>query len=101
MAQAMITFDEMEAQLFQHRMEELFQKAYAKGVEDGRTKFSYPPVLTNKHLVEILQVKLPTVNKIVGNPTFPKLKEIRARYPRDEVFLWIDRNTTYIENYLS
>lgn len=94
MARSIITFDELEAQLFAVRMEELFRKAYEKGVEDGRTKFSYPPILTNAHLAEILQVKPATVAKVTADPSFPKLKEIRARYPRDEVFEWIKRNTS-------
>lgn len=56
MPKTVITFDELEANLFKARMEELFRQAYEKGVEDGMKRYSYPPVLTNKHLAEILQI---------------------------------------------
>ncbi|WP_419882758.1 hypothetical protein ACN6MY_03550 [Peribacillus sp. B-H-3] len=96
MPRTSITFDELEANLFQSRMEELFQKAYEKGVEDGMKRFSYPPTLTNKHLAEILQIAPPTVLKVTANPTFPRLQTIKARYPRDQVFEWIKANSTNI-----
>ncbi|MFL0365339.1 helix-turn-helix domain-containing protein [Pseudobacillus sp. 179-B 2D1 NHS] len=98
MSKAIITFDELEANLFSARMEELFQQAYEKGVDDGMKRFSYPPVLTNKHLAEILQIKPPTVTKVTSNPSFPRLKNIQARYPRDEVFEWIKRNTSFLND---
>jgi hypothetical protein len=97
MPQTMITFDELEANLFKHRLEELFRQAYEKGVEDGMKKYSYPPVLTNKHLAEILQVAPPTVIKITANPTFPRLQTIKARYPRDAVFAWIEANSNQLK----
>lgn len=96
MPKSIITFDEMEANLFMGRMEKLFQQAYEKGVEDGMRKFSYPPILLNTHIAEILQIKMPTVNKITNHPSFPRLNNIRARYPRDQVFAWIEDNTTYL-----
>jgi hypothetical protein len=97
MPQTLITFDELEANLFKARMEELFRKAYEKGVEDGMKKYSYPPVLTNKHLAEILQIAPPTVIKVTANPSFPRLQTIKARYPRDAVFNWINENTSWIK----
>lgn len=95
MPKTVITFDELEANLFKARMEELFRRAYEKGVEDGMKRYSYPPVLTNKHLAEILQIAMPTVIKVTSNPTFPRLANIKARYPRDAVFDWIKNNTEY------
>lgn len=97
MPQAQITFDEMEATLFKSRMEEMFQSAYEKGVEDGMKRFSYPPVLTNKHLAEIMQIAPPTVIKVTADPTFPRLQKIKARYPRDQVFEWIEANSTKLK----
>jgi hypothetical protein len=95
--QTTITFDELEAKLFQSKMEELFQKAYEKGVEDGMKKFSYPPVLRNSHLSEILQIAPPTVIKVTSNPSFPRMQNIKGRYPRDLVFEWIEANSTYLK----
>lgn len=97
MAHTVITFDELEANLFKARMEELFQKAYEKGVEDGMKRFSYPPILKNSHLAEILQIAMPTVIKVTSNPSFPRLKAIKGRYPRDAVFAWINENSTWVE----
>ncbi|ANB57463.1 hypothetical protein GFC29_3093 [Anoxybacillus sp. B7M1] len=96
MPRTVITFDELEANLLKARMEELFRQAYEKGVEDGMKRFSYPPVLTNKHIAEILQIAMPTVIKVTSNPTFPRLINIKARYPRDAVFQWIENNTEYL-----
>lgn len=83
-----------EMELFELKLAEVVERAYLKGVEDGQAKNAYPPVLKAEHLAEILQVEMPTVRKIVQRKDFPKLIPIRARYPRDEVFKWIERNST-------
>ncbi|MGI2329693.1 hypothetical protein [Planococcus sp. YIM B11945] len=93
MARQMVTIESLEDQLFQLKLEKAIQKAYEKGIEDGRSKYYYPPVLKKADLVTILQVEMPTVTKLVANPTFPRLKDVKARYPRDEVFKWIEENT--------
>lgn len=95
------TLQILEEQFMMDKFQILISQAYEQGVEDGRSKFSYPPVLTNQHLMDILQIELPTVNKIVKDTSFPRLKTIRARYPRDEVFDWIKKNTVAIDKYLS
>lgn len=92
-----ITFDELEAKLLEDKLKRLFEQAYEQGLRDALKRFSYPPVLTKKHLCEIFQVEMPTVTKIVAHPTFPKLTKVRARYPRDLVFKWIEDNTTFVE----
>jgi hypothetical protein len=97
MPQTLITFDEMEANLFKDRMEKLFQKAYEKGVEDGIKKFSYPPTLRKQHIAEILQIEMPTVNKVTAIPGFPKSTLVKARYPRDLVFKWLEQNSTLLQ----
>jgi hypothetical protein len=93
LARQLVTIESLEEQLFQLKLEKAIQKAYEKGIEDGRSKYYYPPVLKKADLVNILQVEMPTVTKIVANPTFPRLKEVKARYPRDQVFKWIEENT--------
>lgn len=95
------TLQTLEEQFMMDKFQILIIQAYEQGIEDGRTKFGYPPVLTNKHLMDIFQIELPTVNKIIKDPSFPKLKTIRARYPRDAVFMWIKNNTASIDKYLS
>lgn len=94
--QTTMTFDQLEAEYLKHRLEKLIQSAYERGVEDGIKRFSYPPVLKNSHIAEILQIAMPTVIKVTNHPTFPRLTKIQARYPRDAVFLWIEDNSTYL-----
>ncbi|MED4456196.1 hypothetical protein [Metabacillus fastidiosus] len=93
MTKITIDLDQFEDEFLKFRLEKLIQAAYEKGVEDGIKRFSYPPVLKNSHLAEILQVKMTTVYKITQNPAFPKMQNIKGRYPRDKVFEWIDRNS--------
>lgn len=83
-----------EMELFELKLAEVVERAYLKGVHDGQIKYKYPEVLKQSHLVEILQVELPTVRKIVARKDFPKFKPVQARYPRDQVFAWIERNST-------
>ncbi|KQL17650.1 hypothetical protein [Cytobacillus solani] len=95
-----LTFDDLEAEFLKDRLEKLIQEAYEKGVNDAREKYgkySYPPVLRNSHLAEILQIAPPTVIKVTSNPSFPRLQNIKGRYPRDLVFKWIDANSTYLK----
>lgn len=91
-----MTFDQLEAEFLKDRLEKLIQTAYEKGVEDGMKRFSYPPVLTNSHLAEILQIAMSTVIKVTSNPSFPRLQNIKGRYPRDLVFEWIDSNSSFL-----
>jgi len=41
------------------------------------------------------------VNKIIKDSSFPRLKTIQARYPRDAVFAWIESNTAVLDKYLA
>ncbi|MBO1000540.1 hypothetical protein IOC57_22705 [Bacillus sp. SD075] len=97
MPQTTMTFDRIETEFLKERLEKLIQSAYEKGVEDGMKSFSYPPVLRNSHLAEILQIAPPTVIKVTSNPSFPRLQNIKGRYPRDLVFEWIETNSTYLK----
>lgn len=91
----------LEGQLLQLKLERVIQQAYERGIEDGRSKYYHPMVLTKSDLAEILQVKMPTVSKLVADPTFPRLRNVQARYPRDEVFAWIYDNTERLDQLLS
>ena len=98
------TIDDLEMDLFKARMEELFQKAYEKGVQDGMERFSYPPTLKNSDIAKIFQIADSTVVKLTANPSFPRLSKIKGRYPRDLVFEWINENSNWVKqntNYFS
>ncbi|WP_235863989.1 hypothetical protein [Sutcliffiella halmapala] len=97
MPETTITFDQLESEFLKGRLEKLIKSAYEQGVEDARKTFSYPEVLTKDHLVKVFQVEKSTVNKIIAIPTFPKLKDVRARYPREQVFSWISSNSTWVD----
>ncbi|OZU89020.1 hypothetical protein CIL03_08360 [Virgibacillus indicus] len=92
-----LTLDELKAKLLEENLKELFIEAYKQGVKDGQDKYYYPDLLTKKDLIKIFQVKEPTVNKIVAIPGFPKSQFVTARYPRDEVFKWINNNSISAE----
>lgn len=97
MSHLTIPLNEMANDIVIDHIKLLCQQAYEQGVEDGRTKYSYPEVLTKDHLVQIFQIEKSTVNKLVALPSFPKLKDVRARYPRDRVLEWIDDNTSWVK----
>lgn len=86
--------DSAEFELFEKKLELAISRAYQKGVEDGQSKNAFPPVLKKEHLCEILQASMPAITKIVARPDFPKLTAVQARYPRDQVFDWIARNSS-------
>lgn len=92
-----LTIKELEEKLLNLKLHDFIQRAYEKGVEDGIKRFSYPQVLTNVHLAEILQIAPSTVIKVTADPTFPRLSKIKARYPRDQVFQWIESNSTKLK----
>lgn len=93
---AQIMLEELEAKFLSDRLKIMFRQAYEQGVKDGIEKFSLPPNLTKEQLKYVFQVEMPTVTKIVAHPSFPKLKRVRARYPRDQVFRWIEENSQFI-----
>lgn len=86
--------DSLEMQLLERKLALVVEKAYQQGVQDGQSKYKYPELLKQEHLVEIMQMELPTVRKLVARPDFPKFELTRGRYPRDEVFEWIHRNSS-------
>jgi hypothetical protein len=86
--------DSLEFDLFQQKLELAIEKAYLKGVQDGQSKYNYAPVLTKKDLMKIFQSSEGTINKLVLRKDFPKLTTFSGKYPRDEVFAWISRNST-------
>ncbi|MGN4127671.1 hypothetical protein ACMGD3_22075 [Lysinibacillus sphaericus] len=54
----------------------------------------YPPVLTNDDLCKIFQCKTAKIYELVKIGSFPIFPHIQAHYPRDQVFKWIDENST-------
>lgn len=92
------TTEELEMEILILETKKAIQRAYEQGVEDGMKRFSYPPVLTKRDLLKIMQIELPTVNKVIAHPNFPKFNQVQARYPRDEAFAWIKRNSSFLQD---
>ena len=88
--------DELKQNLLAETIKEMCQQAYEQGVEDARNKYAYPPTLKKQHLTEIFQVALPTVDNIIRMEGFPRSTITKARYPRDQVFEWINDNIEYV-----
>lgn len=93
------TVEELKIALFQEEIKRAIQQAYFLGIEEARSKNSYPHLLTKEDLSRIFQVKESTVNKIVARGDFPKSNFVSGRYPRDEVFRWMEKNCKKFENY--
>ncbi|RST57400.1 DNA-binding protein [Siminovitchia terrae] len=85
--------DHLKSELMKEELKALFKEAYELGIQDSKKQYKYPLLLTKKDLAEIFQVKEATVNKIVGRRGFPKARFVSARYPRDEVFKWMEENS--------
>lgn len=90
---------QLDETYFVQKLELLVKQAYEQGVIAGQKRFNYPPVLKRDDLAEILNIALPTVDKLLKNPSFPRLREIRGRYPRDAVFKWIEDNTEVLNSF--
>ncbi|NPC91184.1 hypothetical protein HOO54_02675 [Bacillus sp. WMMC1349] len=97
MAKLGISLDNLADETIFEIVKSLCEKAYEKGIEDGAKRYSFPPILKNTHLQEIFQIKSAAVTRLTGIDSFPKLKTIQARYPRDLVFEWIKQNSTWVE----
>ncbi|MCM3324273.1 helix-turn-helix transcriptional regulator [Cytobacillus kochii] len=98
------TLREIEDKLLNLHLETFFRKAYEQGVADGRKQFSRPELLTLSDLQEMFQIKYPTVLKMTANPEFPRSTQIKARFPRDQVYKWIEENSNWVKentNYYS
>lgn len=92
------TIEELKITLFQEEIKQVIKKAYFLGIEEARSQNSYPHLLTKKDISEIFQIKESTVNKIVARADFPKSNFVSGRYPRDEVFRWMELNCKGFNN---
>lgn len=93
-----------EYELFEKRLTAVIEKAYLQGVEDGRefmkAKYEYPERMRKTDLAKFFNCSLPQVEKIILMDGFPRDKAVQARYPRDKVFEWADKNIEYMNERL-
>jgi len=99
-----IKINELELELIRAKVEKVIIEAYKKGIEDCKEnmkfELSLPSNLKKEHVAQIFQCELPTVEKIIRMDGFPKCHAVAARYPRDKVLEWINKNTLYMNERL-
>ncbi|MFC9542262.1 hypothetical protein ACFTQ7_20640 [Lysinibacillus sp. NPDC056959] len=99
-----IKINELELELIRIKVEKVVIEAYKKGIEDCRENMKFeltlPSNLRKEHVAQIFQCELSTVEKIIRMEGFPKCHAISARYPRDKVFEWKNKNTLYMNERL-
>ncbi|MGE8000895.1 hypothetical protein ACQKOF_19905 [Lysinibacillus sp. NPDC093190] len=99
-----IKINELELELIRTKVEKVVIEAYEKGIEDCREcmkfELSLPLNLKKEHIAQIFQCELPTVEKIIRMDGFPKCHAVSARYPRDKVLEWKNKNTLYMNKRL-
>lgn len=100
-------FDEIkteEMELFRKELAGVIQRAYLQGIEEGReliqSKYEYPERMRKSDLAKFFNCSLPQVEKIIRMDGFPRDKAVQARYPRDKVFEWADKNIEYMNERL-
>ncbi|MEK5432646.1 hypothetical protein MKY88_17395 [Lysinibacillus sp. FSL R7-0073] len=99
-----LTIEELKAELLKAELVDFLHRAYQQGVEDCRKsmkfELSLPSNLRKEHVAQIFQCELPTVEKIIRMDGFPKCHALTARYPRDKVLEWRDKNVMYMNSRL-
>lgn len=92
------TIDELQKELLGAELKELFQQAYEQGLADARSTQSLPHMLKKSDLADYFQVAVGTVEHIIRIEGFPKSKVQKARYPRDKVIEWANRNVEHVRH---
>ncbi|EUJ53840.1 hypothetical protein [Listeria fleischmannii] len=91
MADVAVRLEEGDLNILHPLLVELAKNAFEEGVKFASDKMQYEKVLTNEDLAKIFGIAPATVSsKVIKYPDFPKIKDFQAKYPRDEVFKWID-----------
>ncbi|MBN6889809.1 hypothetical protein ACUXCC_005259 [Cytobacillus horneckiae] len=93
------TIEDLKFKLYEEQLKFVSQRAFEQGVEYARSKYSYPPNMRKDHLAHYFQCSKATVENIIRMEGFPKSKVVTARYPRDLVIEWDEKNTERV-NYL-
>ena len=57
-----------------------------------------PPLLTRVEAMNLLRIKSWKMSELMARPDFPVMREAGVLIPRDKLFIWIDRNTRWVED---
>jgi len=88
-----ITFSESDKEKMIESFQQVIEKAYVQGIEEGKKNHTMPYHMTKQDVADFFQVSLASVENIIRMDGFPKSKIIRARYPRDLVIKWAHENS--------
>ncbi|WP_083390570.1 hypothetical protein [Cytobacillus oceanisediminis] len=91
------TLNELEQQIVSLQLKALIQKAYEQGVEDGRSKFSAPTIMTRTEAMEFLKCGATTMAELMRRPDFPVIREFGVRIPTHLLMKWIEKHTNWVE----
>jgi hypothetical protein len=91
------TVKEIEEIISNLQLQALIQKAYEQGVEDGRTKFSVPTLLTRTEAKQFLKCGDTKMSELMARPDFPVNSEFGKRIPTHLLMKWIEQNTRWVE----
>ena len=92
-----ITIKEIEEQIFNLHLQAMIQKAYEQGIEDGRTKFALPKILTRAEAMELLKCGPTKMSELMAREDFPVNREIGVKIPTHMLLNWIEKNTRWVE----
>ncbi len=91
------TLDEFLFKRMESKLQDMCQKAYEQGVEDGRKKHSVPELMTRKQFMEFANIGEAKCAELFRRRDFPVIREFgHPRVPTNLLFAWIAENTDWI-----
>ncbi|GKV70233.1 hypothetical protein NCCP2716_27310 [Sporosarcina sp. NCCP-2716] len=92
-----VTLDEFLAGHMQLKLEAMFQQAYEQGVQDARTQYELPQLMTRKQFMEFANISEPKCAELFRRADFPLTREFgHPRVPTRLLFEWIAENTEWV-----
>lgn len=92
-----VTLDEFLAKHIESKMQEMIQQAYERGVEDARTKYDLPQLMTRKQFMEFANIGESKCAELFNRQDFPVNREFGyPRVPTRLLFQWIEMNTDWV-----
>lgn len=84
---------ELEQQISLLKIQELIKQAYEQGIEDARSKYSYPELLTRSEAMSLLKVGETKMSELMARQDFPVFRDAGVKIPYRLLMKWIEKNT--------
>lgn len=89
--------ESLEFDLFEQKLSLAIEKAYQQGVEDGRTKYELPNLMTRKEFMNFAGIGESKCAELFNRQDFPVNREFgHPRVPTALLFEWIYANTHWV-----